>query len=128
MKTQILITCNNAIEANLIKGRLEVEGVQSFTTSENISNLIPMYNNMLGGGVQVMVFEEDLECAKRIIQDKLEPQSHKMICGNCSSENVELKGLNRNKLITALLSILVFVPFGNIRSEYYCKGCGWKLS
>ena len=50
MKTQILITCNNAIEANLIKGRLEVEGVQSFTTSENISNLIPMYNNMLGGG------------------------------------------------------------------------------
>ncbi|WP_083631338.1 putative signal transducing protein [Labilibacter marinus] len=50
-----LITCDNAFEANLIKGRLESEDIPCILTNENISNLLPSYNHLMGSGVQVLV-------------------------------------------------------------------------
>jgi hypothetical protein len=67
MKVVRLTLSDTSFEANLIKGRLESEGVPCFLANENITTLLPHFNRMLGGGVQIMVFERDLEKASEIL-------------------------------------------------------------
>ncbi len=62
-----LLTCDNSFEANLIKGRLENEGIESFLTNENITTLMPHLNTLFNSGAQVMIFEKDLERAREIL-------------------------------------------------------------
>lgn len=68
MHTIKLITCDNSFQANVIKGRLENEGIPCFLKNEN-------FNFLYGGinsnsiGVDIMINEEDLEKAEAIIND-----------------------------------------------------------
>lgn len=64
------MTCNTAPEAHMIKGRLENEGVACFLKNEESTNMLPMFNNMTGGGVQLMVFEKDAERARKILDEE----------------------------------------------------------
>ena len=63
MKTVILADCSNAFEANLIKGRLESEGIPCILTNETMSGYPPTE------GVQILVSDADLDEAKAIISD-----------------------------------------------------------
>lgn len=62
-----LTTCNNVIEANMIKNLLENEDIQCFLTNENFSTLLPINNSLLGSGIRIMINEEDFEKAKQVI-------------------------------------------------------------
>jgi hypothetical protein len=123
MKTIRLITCNDSFEANLIKDKLEDEGIECFLTNENFTSLFPNYNGILGSGIQVMIDEKDLERATEIIQDKRSAQVIK--CPNCDSDQVtsSIGYKSVNKILTILLSLLIWIPFGNIKNTYYCKNC-----
>jgi hypothetical protein len=68
MKVIRLMTCKTAFEANLIKGRLENEGIPSFLTGENFTTLMPNFLGSFGSGVQVMVFEKDKEKADEVLK------------------------------------------------------------
>jgi len=70
-KTIRLMTCNTVPEAHMIKGRLENEGIDCFLKNEEATNMLPMFNNMAGGGVQIMVFEKDFERAEEIVNNDL---------------------------------------------------------
>ncbi len=125
-----IITCDSLTEAYLIKGRLNNNGVECFLTNENITNLMPMFNNMLGSGIQIFVNEKDLEIAKEIIIDKLNPEESVIKCPFCGSENISLgigekKGL---KIISMFLAILSAIPLGNFKPKYYCKDCRKEIS
>ncbi len=122
MKVVRLMTCETSFEANLIKGRLENEGVDSFLTNENFSTLMPHYNRIFSSGVQVMILEKDLEKASLILSsDKKE----EVICPACSSANIEVSfGKNKiKKLFFILLSLFAAVPFNNINNVYHCQEC-----
>ena len=126
MKMIKLITLNNAQEAHILQGRLENEGIECFLTNENFTNLVPVFNNMLGSGVQIQVAEEDFEKAREIIKDKLAPENQDLVCPYCGSGHVALgmgqkKGL---KIFSLLLSAVNFIPMGNMKPVYYCKDCG----
>jgi len=62
-----LITCQNVFEANLLKGRLESEGIQCFLTNENFATLLPVLNGVMDSGIHVMVLETDYAAALGII-------------------------------------------------------------
>ncbi|MCQ2258937.1 MAG: DUF2007 domain-containing protein [Bacteroidaceae bacterium] len=62
-----LTTCNNSFEAELIKGRLESEGIGCVLQGEGVSVL---YGGIGAMPVNVLVCEEDLEKAKSIIEDQ----------------------------------------------------------
>lgn len=51
MNTIRLTTCNDSFEANLIKDKLENEGIECFLTNENFTSLFPIYNGILGSGI-----------------------------------------------------------------------------
>lgn len=67
-KTVKLTTCENSFQANVIKGRLESEGIQSMLKNENFNFLYGGLNNS-SVGVDVVVLEEDLERAKIILNE-----------------------------------------------------------
>ncbi len=125
MKIKKLITCDNLTEAYLIKGRLANEEIISFLTNQNFTTLMPLYNNILGAGIQVLVNEKDFEKAREIIKDKLEPDNTKLVCPYCGSTDIKL-GFGKNrwfKILNIILAIIAFFPIGNIKPKYYCNNC-----
>lgn len=125
MSTTRLITCENLTEAYLIKGKLNNEGIDCFLTNENFTNLMPIYNNMLGAGIQIFVDDNDLDKARALINDKLEPDNGDLDCPYCGSKEIEL-GIGENKrlkIFNILLSLLAFIPLGNMKPKYFCKNC-----
>lgn len=118
-----LTTCNNSIEANMLKNLLENEGIECFLTNEYFSNMMPGYSGMMGAGVGVMIDDKDLETAQKVLAGSASEQ--KKVCPYCGSEDIVF-GLGRRKLgkiAVILLSLLLIIPFGNIRKKYFCKTC-----
>ena len=114
---------DQVFEANLCKGMLENEGIECFLTNENITNLFPYYNGIMGAGIQLMVDENDYEKAHKLINPAT--KSDKILCPNCNSDNVVL-GLGRNKykkILLAIVSLFAFVPIGKTINHYCCKDC-----
>jgi hypothetical protein len=122
MKYARLLTCKNPIEANIIKGRLENEGINCFLTNENFSNLMPHFNGMLGAGVQVMIKETDFDEAIELLELNVQ---NELVCPNCDSRNIKITlGKNKVKKIIAIaLSLFSAVPFNNINSINRCADC-----
>jgi len=112
MKNKIIriLTCDNLTEAHLVKGRLENEGINCFLTNQNFTNLVPMYNNMMGAGIQIMIEEENYDKAYEILQDKINPKTENLTCPNCGSHNIKL-GLGKNKGFKLLNILLRYFHF-----------------
>ena len=125
MKTIKLYTCNSEPEAHLIKARLANEGIDCILANGNFTTLMPMYNDMLGGGVQVLVCQSEFEAAKEIIKDKIDPASEEIICPHCGSNEIGigLGDMRYAKILFILIAILSAMPIGNIKSRYYCRKC-----
>lgn len=123
MTTTILTTCNNPIEANLIKGMLENNEIKCFLTNENFSTLMPHYTDIMGAGVQIIIDEKDMPKAKELLLSQ--SKGNALVCPDCGSANVSF-GLGSNwikKILAVLFSLVIWIPFGNIRSTYYCQDC-----
>jgi Zn finger protein HypA/HybF involved in hydrogenase expression len=118
-----LTTCNNIIEANMVKHMLENEEIECFLTNDNFTTLMPGFNGILGAGIQIMIEEKDLEKAKTLLS--IEENTEIINCPNCNSENISF-GLGENrikKVFFAILSVFISTPMSNIKSTYYCKNC-----
>lgn len=129
MKTIRLLTSDSLAEAYIIKGRLLNEGIYCFLTNENFTNLMPLYNNIMGSGIQIIINEKDSERAKDIIQYKIKPNNVELICPNCNSKNIGL-GLGKHKLfkiLNIILALFSFFPMGNLKSKFYCKECKTEI-
>ncbi len=124
-----LITCDNAVEAHLIKGKLNNEGIDCFITNENTSTLIPYMNNMMGAGVQVMIHKEDYDRARELVKDKLQPDNTDIVCPYCGSHRIGL-GLGNHKcmkLFIIFMALLNRIAMGNLKPMYYCKDCKQEI-
>lgn len=123
MNTTVLTTCSNSIEANMIKGMLENNGIKCFLTNENFSGLMPHYNGMMGAGVQIIIDEKDMLQAKELLLSSRKEDD--LVCPSCGSPNVSF-GLGSNKIkkfLAVFLYLFIWVPFGNITRVYYCREC-----
>jgi hypothetical protein len=120
-----ILTCDNLSEAYLIKGNLNNEGIDCILTNQYFTTLMPLYNNMLGAGIQVLVREEDVTKAKEILKDNIEPNNEELVCPNCGSIDIGL-GLGKNKFqkfLNIVLAIFTAMPIGNLKPKFYCKHC-----
>ena len=110
MDTIVLTTCNSAIEANLIKGMLENNGIRCFLTNENFSNLMPHYNGVMGAGVQIVIDENDVEQATALLSSQT--KENEIVCPNCGSLNISYGlGTNKFKMFLAVLMSLLICGF-----------------
>ena len=58
----------NAIEANIIKTKLDANGIPCFLSDENLANLYPL-QNFLAMGVRLHLFAKDVEWAKSVLTE-----------------------------------------------------------
>jgi len=58
----------NVIDANIIKTKLDANGIPCFLTEENLANLYPL-QNFLAIGVRLHLFAKDVEWAKSVLTE-----------------------------------------------------------
>lgn len=124
MALVLLITVDSIIDAGLISGKLDSEGIVNYQLNSTFTNLMPQFYGMMGAGIQIMVNEDQLEQAQRIIQQK----EAEIFCPQCHSRNISVKaasGWNRMKI----LFILLFLsgPAGNLFTSFLCNDCGYNF-
>lgn len=123
--------------AEIIKGKLEANGISCYLGDEYINTIMPIYNQ-LTGGVKLRVFERDLEKAKLVIaeDDHLEIEEESLtddtvICPNCSSKNTRYGQATERKhgwfgIIISFLASIAFVvgiyPF-YAHKTWHCFNC-----
>ena len=120
MSLSELATIDNSLTANVLKTKLENEGIPCFLNNENFANMMPFYYNMLGSGVRVMVPTDQLECAREIAKI----DNGELKCPNCGSTKI-INAVERtnNKLKLAFIAIFLALPIGNLLNNYTCKNC-----
>jgi Putative prokaryotic signal transducing protein len=66
---------DNYIDAHIVKGRLEDQGIHCWLKDENLSALIvdPILTNAVSGGIKLMVPKEELQSAIEILNQPSQP-------------------------------------------------------
>ena len=119
-------------EAQIIKSRLEAEGVEVFLFDQFTVDTDPLVSNAIGG-IKLKVWAEDEEKAVHILKSiseySLDDEGQEIQCPICGSYKVELATTIRD-----LKSFLVFIFsfFSNSHSahtqqEYRCDTCKQKF-
>ena len=63
-----LRTFYNPMEAEIVRTRLEANGIPSLITDESLGVLYPVYNQ--GGGIKLKVFAKDVEKSEEILSQE----------------------------------------------------------
>ena len=58
--------------AEIIRTKLDANGIPCFLTDENMGSIYPAYNQG-GGGIKLKVFARDVDKCREIIADNTEP-------------------------------------------------------
>ena len=120
MNTVVLATLPNSIDAHMLKHQLENEDIYSFLVNEQFNDLMPMHNDILGGGVQVVIKKEDLERAREVAN----LNADRLKCPNCSSKNIQSTSVKWNRRLALLfMALFAGTPIGNLIKDYRCMEC-----
>lgn len=115
-------------EAQIIKGRLESDGIKVFLKDNITIDTDPLVSNAIGG-IKLKVLAKDEENAKAILKSigsySVNDDGEPIDCPNCGKNHIELYST-----ITDLKSLLSFLlgfitgtlPF-NTRYQYKCENC-----
>jgi len=124
----ILQSFNNYIDAHLLMGRLESEGVECWLQDENTVTINPVWTNAVGG-IKLMVKREDFVRASEIFTETENNRKHAVECPVCKRHNVELVSTPRktSNWISAIFGFL-FVSYAMPADKvYHCFDCGHEF-
>ncbi|QED38290.1 DUF2007 domain-containing protein [Antarcticibacterium arcticum] len=115
-------------EAQIIKSRLEAEGVEVFLFDQFTVDTDPLVSNAIGG-IKLKVWAEDEDRAKSILHSisdySLDDRGQEIECPICGSPKVELLTTVRDfkSLFAFLFSFLtVSLPI-HTKHQYRCETC-----
>jgi len=113
----------NAIDANIIKTKLDANGIPCFLTEENLANLYPAQSFLLFG-VRLHIFDKDKERASEILQENFLSVHETTKCPRCQSDKVEVEYTRKvtPRIITILVGLLLIIGFP-LRKVYRCQDC-----
>lgn len=115
-------------EAQIIKGRLEAEGIKVFLQDHLTIDTDPLVSNAIGG-VKLKVRAEDAMKAQHILskinQYSIDDDGNAIQCPNCTSESVALFSTIKN--FKSFVSFFIGFIFGSLpfhtRYKYKCENC-----
>lgn len=122
----------SSAEAQVVKGRLESEGIAIFLRDGHTVNTDPLISNAIGG-VKLNVFERDREKAQEILDSinrySLDDCGGELLCPRCKSYRVQLFTTVRDmkSLTFFLFSFLINALPIYTRYEYSCESCNYKF-
>src|SRR5471030_909741 len=117
--------------AEIIRARLEANGIQCFIADSLAIGVKPLYNNAMGG-IKIKVFETDIEKCREILSEsadlELDDEANAeaaTICPYCSSSNVRYGAATERKvdwLISLVSFLYIMYPF-YARKSWHCFNC-----
>ena len=119
-------------EAQVVKGRLESEGIMVFLANHYTVDTDPLISNAIGG-VTLNVFDRDREKAQEILDSinrySLDDSGEELLCPRCKSSKVEMFTTVRDakSLMFFLFSFLMNALPIYTRYEYSCENCKYKF-
>ena len=129
-KIVTLTTFYDAMEAEIVKGRLEANDIPCYIADGNFIGANPLYNQA-AGGIKIKVFEHDLDKCREILAENMEVESGDdklYTCPKCSSSDVFYgpSAVEKN-WIFIVLSFLTFTHPIFLYKTWHCKACGNKF-
>ena len=122
--------CNDPFEAQVIRGRLENEGIPACVINEHINTVLPYATAMSDMRVQVVVNEVDVERALSLLSEGDGMETALPVCPQCGSVDVAYGFWGSKSLWKKILSVFVLPfaalmgnPVGNLQNHYYCRKC-----
>lgn len=124
-------TFDNAMEAHLLKTKLESEGIRCFLFDEHLINMNPLYSVAVGG-VKLKIAAADQERTLQLLKeleagDTLDENGEVLKCPECDSTRLYLnfKSMKGTKgIISAITSFLFMVFPLYYKTVHKCKDCG----
>jgi len=120
----LLQSFTNYIDAHIMLGRLQVEGINCWLKDENVVTVNPILTNATGG-IKVMVAADQFEHAKNLLLEFDEEKRNNFTCPYCNSGNIEL--ISSNKEPANWLSVLtgfLFFQYAMPVKTWHCFNCG----
>ncbi|HVT84092.1 MAG TPA: DUF2007 domain-containing protein [Chitinophagaceae bacterium] len=120
-----ILSFNNYIDAHIVMGRLEQEGINCWLKDENTVTIDPILTNAVGG-IKIMVYAEQAERAKEIIKNIDEEKKQKQACPFCGSHNIEFVTTPRKpgNWLSVLFGLFWSSFAMPIETTYHCFDCG----
>lgn len=119
---------SNYIDANIIMGRLEEEGINCWLKDENTVTIDPILTNAVGG-IKLMVAEPQAERAFELLREFRNEQQSILKCPRCGSTNVEFVTTPRKA--SNWIGVIVGFLFTNFALSadkvYHCFNCGFEF-
>jgi DNA-directed RNA polymerase subunit RPC12/RpoP len=115
---------SNYIDANIILGRLQNDGLNCWLMDENTVTINPVWTNAIGG-IKLMVAQEDAKNAMELLNKYKTDIKQKIVCPVCGSHNIELISTNRKpgNWISVFVGFLFMNFAPPIEKAYHCFDC-----
>ena len=124
MEFVILKSFTNYIDAHILLGRMQEEGIDCWLKNEDTTTIMPIWTNALGG-IQLMVDSDQAQKATRLLKEFEDERRMKIICPKCGSKNVEYINTMRKPVnwlsaaVTFFLGDVALMP----EQRYHCFNC-----
>ena len=119
---------NNYIEANIVMGRLEEEGIHCWLKDENTVTIDPILTNAVGG-IKLMVPDSQAERAFELLNQFRKDIKATLKCPRCGSDNIEFVTTPRKA--SNWIGVLIGFLFTNYALSpdhvYHCFNCGFEF-
>ncbi len=119
---------DNYIDANIILGKLQSEGISCFLRDEYTVTIDPILTNAVGG-IKLTVAQPDLQKAMEMLELFDQEKRALLQCPHCHSHDVEYIS-NPQRSGNWLSAVLTFL-FGSyaisIKKIYHCFSCGYEF-
>jgi len=119
---------NNYIDANIIMGRLEEEGIQCWLKDENTVTIDPILTNAIGG-IKLMVPDAQAERAFELLKKFRSEIKAEIKCPRCGSDNVEYVTTPRktSNWLGAIIGFFITSYALSTDYVYHCFNCGFEF-
>lgn len=125
MNLVTIASFDNYIEANIVLGKLQNEGIQAFLRDEYTVTIDPFLANALGG-IKLTVMERDADEARKMLALFAAEKRAWLECPSCHSQNVEYisNPAKSGNWLAAILSFSISSYAVSIKKNYHCFNCG----
>lgn len=115
-------------EAQIVRGRLEAEGIQVYLSDDLTIDTNPLYSNLIGG-VKLKVISNQVEEAEKVLSTikkySINDDGKSICCPNCKSEHIQLFSTIKDikSFFAFIITFFVFVFPIYTKYKYKCEDC-----
>ncbi len=119
---------SNYIDANIILGRLQNDGIDCWLKDENTVTINPIWTNAVGG-IKLMVADADAKNATELLNQYRAEQKLQTVCPRCGSHNVEFISTPRKpgNWFSVFIGFLLTSFAPPVETVYHCFDCKYEF-